>query len=79
MNPAIMLAVLKESGHIGYCTTCRRDNMIIVNSDVVNMTTECRDCYQARMRGSTDQVQQDKEKRADQVRQYFAKRKREEV
>lgn len=71
--------MLAAAGHIGYCTTCRRDNVIIINSDVVNMTTECVDCYQARIRGSTDQVQDEKDKRADQVRQYFEKKKREEV
>lgn len=78
MNPAILLAASMRSGHIGYCTTCRRENVKIVNSDVVNMTTECEECYLELT--SRDRIREDKDKRAEEVRKYFATRKkREEV
>lgn len=73
MSPAILLALSLRSGHIGYCTTCRRGNKKIVNSDVVNMTAECEECYVERT--SRDRILEDKEKRAEEVRKYFATRK----
>lgn len=64
------------STHLGYCTNCRRDNVMIFFSNVVNMTSECGDCYHARrLRELNDQIQEEKDRRAEEVRMYFAKRK----
>lgn len=75
----IELNKLREYSHHGWCSTCRQ-NGIIVRSSVMTAESECSKCYAKRRWTELDPVPDDKVKRADQVRQYFAtRRKKEEV
>jgi hypothetical protein len=63
------------SGYIGYCTRCSQDRKYILFSSLIDMTTECVDCYAKRRLNELFSVEDMKRQRSDQVRQYFATRK----
>lgn len=71
----------------GHCYTCNRDNRPIMYHDMLTGDGVCEDCWMERRKRQLlkipipdlSKVQDEKDKRADQVRQYFATRKKEEV
>lgn len=73
------LKKLRSFAHKGWCSVCHQEAMI-VRTDVMTCESECTQCYAKRRWSELDPVPDDKVKRADQVRQYFAtRRKKEEV
>ena len=75
---AVELNKLREFSHHGWCSTCHK-NGIIVRTDMMKAESECSECYAKRRMSELDPIPDVKKERVDQVRQYFARKKREEV
>lgn len=71
----------------GYCCICKKDNRPIMYHDMLTGEGICEDCWMEKRRRQLlkipipdlSKVQEEKDKRAEEVRKYFATRKKEEV